>query len=304
MTALPKNPLATLDDEIVERLPALLQTTPEGPSLRLIAEELAADYASVRAAAFRLNADGRADVMRRLNSRELYLVPIKYRKSRGLAHCAICEACFDRGDKRSGRSGRKRYTHYNDRRTCSRKCWGALSWRGDGVHAKRCAALHKSQSTPEAVARTKRTNAKRWARPGERKKMSEQNRRLWADPIGNAIRSQAIAKAARKPERRKKDSERRKAAWANPETRKKMLAGMEASHRVQAYRASASERMRARWRDPKWRKKWMKAVRRNSAKAAAKNRGRKQPAAQIAKRVASTRETNVTKGRWKERRQA
>lgn len=282
MTALDKNPLSTLADEMMQALPALLQARPEGAPLKLFAAELAADHPSVRRAAEQLNKAGRADLMCQLGSRELFLAPLKYRAAEGRHVCAACGALFDRPKTRTSYSVR-----YSDRRTCSGFCHGALGWRPES-NARRRAAISGAKSTPAALERLAEHNRKRWSKPGERERMSEQNRRQWADPVAKARRAQAIKARNGTPEKRQFYSELRRRQWKeDPEFRRKTTAAMTAAHSAPEQRRRASERMKERWRDPEWRAKWLKAARRNGRKAAAALRGRKQSPEHIAARVAA-----------------
>lgn len=279
--------MRTLADEIADALPAMMAEFPAGPGLREICRRLAADWPNVRAAAFRLNTEGRADVMRRRSSRELFLAPLKCRTVDGMPHCANCGNPFERPPRKVYPSG----SCYNDRRCCCRSCSVALSWKNAGTRAARIAGQRKVKSTPEAKARTAETNRRRWARPGEKERMSERNRRLWADPTGAALRTQAIRRSKRKPESRRKASEARKAAWRDPVIRERMLDGMRRAHGTPQHRKKLSESMKARWRDPEQRAKMTAA---NGAKAS-NRRGTRQSSGHVAKRVESTKRTKAAK---------
>lgn len=264
-------------------LPTLLTSHPEGPALKFFAIELGADMLSIRRGATELNRTGRADLMRRENSRELFLVPLKYRKAEGRHLCAACGALFDRPKK-------KRYTnstYYSDRRTCSRSCHSSLGWKPENNTTRR-AALSAAQSRPEALERLARHNQRRWAKSGERERMSEQNRREWADPVKAARRAQSIRSVQRRPTQRALYSAIRKEWWRNPEMRQKMIDAAKKAKNTPEYKAYFSELCRQRWRDPEWRKKWLRAARENGKKGAVAIRGRKQSQAQVAARVAAT----------------
>lgn len=291
MDRLPPNPLQALTDEIARILPSLLSEHPAGPSLREVAAAIAADYASVRAAAGALNAAGRADLMRQRRSRELFLVPPKYRKADGLAHCANCGEPFDRGPKVEDEHG----TRYNDRRTCSRSCAVSLAWKKPGGKERRRASLSAAQSTPEALERTARSNEKRWSRPGERERLAERNKRMWSDPAKKAVLVQKIKAVNGTPEKRQFYSELRKAHWADPENRAKMVEPMRQAHRTAEAKAASGERMRARWRDPEQRNKLLAATKRNMEKAMESIRGRPQAPETVRARVGSTLATKKAK---------
>lgn len=293
ITPLPKNPLASLADEVMLALPCLLVEYPNGPSLRCIAAHLAADYTSVRTAAKELNHSARGDLMKRRSSRELFLVPLKYREADGIPHCSHCGNLFDRPTKTSGRSGKKRYTHYNDRRCCTRSCAVAWSWTRGAAKEKRSAGIKKTHSTPEALARTAAHNKRRWSKPGERDRMSEQNRQQWANPIKKATRSQQIRENHRKPEMRKKFSEIIKRLWSEPDYRAKTVDGIRRSKSTPEARAKFSKLLRDRWADPTGRLIYLAGVRKTARKMSARNKGKKQQLEQIAKRVASTRATRT-----------
>lgn len=280
---LPSNTLPTLADEIAAVLPLMLPVYVDGPSLKDIAQAIGADIASVRKASVELNSRGRANLMRRLNSREQFLVPVKYRVD-GLRTCSQCRSLFPmRYQEKSGK------LRFHDRRTCSDKCHRAAGWT-DENRGRRCAALSAAQSTPKALARIVAHNKQRWSKPGERERLAEQNRREWADPVKKALRSQSIAKVNGQPHMRKFYSELRKQHWADPVKRQKMYEAATRSQRTQAYRKKLSTLTRERWRDPVWRKKWTEANRRK----AGNRKGHKQSADHVAKRVNARKRNSAT----------
>lgn len=281
--------LKTLADEVVDLLPALLVERPDGVPLTLIADRLGSDMFNIRNAALQINRDGKADLMRRLTSREWFLVPVKARKFEGYRFCAHC----DREFVPPARKRSTGCTYYSNRRTCSRKCWGAHAWRDPNKAQTRKAAMSRAQRTPKALARVAAHNRRRWSDPKEHKKLSERNRQMWADPVQRALMSQAIAEVQGSPKMRKFYSDLRKRWWKIPEMRRKMCEAATRAKSTPEYRAYFSELCKKRWRDPIWRKKWMKAVRANGLKAAAAIRGKKQSPATIRKRVIATRHTKA-----------
>lgn len=262
MKPLPTNPLRTLADEILAVLPSIMIENPHGPRLRIIAQRLGADEASVRRAARQLNVDARADLMRRLDSPEQFLVPIRYRKAVGLRYCANCGETFTAPPVKTFKTG----THYSDRRCCSRSCGIAWSWTRPGVKQRRIEAIKTERKSPEAMARLAAHNKRRWSRPEEHEKLSAQNRREWADPVKGALRAQSIKAVNGSPKMVKFYSDLRKAWWKDPAMRQKMLNAAKASQSTQEYRAKLSKLVRERWRDPVWRKKWTEANRIKSRK--------------------------------------
>lgn len=271
-------------DEILAVLPSMMKCVPHGPSLAEIAAQLSSDIQSVRRAAKTLNADGSAWLMQRASSREQFLVPPRTRVE-GRRYCANCLKSFAPPPrKRSGRC-----TYYSDRRTCSRFCHTALKWKRPGMREHMSRVLSIAQSTPAALARTAAHNKRRWSKPGEREKLSEQNRREWADPVKRALRAQSIKAINGSPQMREFYSNLRKAWWRDPEMRRKMNEAAKASQSTQQYRAKLSALVKERWRDPAWRKKWTEANRIKVARMAERNRGRKQSAEHVSKRVAAAR---------------
>jgi hypothetical protein len=285
MTPLSKNPLPTVADEIALVLPSLWATHPNGPALAVFADKLAIDLGKIRRAAKEINADGRAWLMRRLKSREQFLVPPRCHVG-GLRYCANCEKTFDNfyfdpnGKRRMAMS-----------RTCSRSCAVALKWKKPGMREHMRRVLSERQSTPDALARIAAHNKRRWSDSEEHKRLSEQNRREWADPVKGALRAQSIKEVQNRPEQRKFYSDLRKQWWKDPVMRKKMHDAAAASQKTQAYREKLSGLAKERWRDPVWREKWTAANKVKSMKAASINRGRKQSRETIEKRVESTRRT-------------
>lgn len=276
--------MITLADEMLAALPGLLGQYPDGPSLRVIASKIGADIASVRRAAKQLNTDARADLMRRPDSREQFLVSFRYRKALGLRYCAHCDGTFQ-----AERTKTSTGSYYSDRRCCSRKCGIAWSWSRPGVRERRAAGIAVSKGTPEAMSQLADHNKRRWSKPEERARLAEQNRREWADPVKASLRAQSIAAVNGSPEMRELYSNLRKNWWKDPAMREKMQAAMTAAHQTPEHRLAAHERMKARWQDPEYRKKMIAATKQNLRKAIAANRGRKQPQSQIQKRVSSTR---------------
>lgn len=141
MTMLAPNPLPTLAQEILSLLPDHSQ----GITIAEIAHCLGAGIASVRAAARELNADGRAVLMRRIDSREHFLVSPKevtrQKVPTGLRCCVQCGKAFEIAKWYCPKKRGQRFA-YSPARTCSQKC-AALLARRDG---KRCI-------TPDQVSR-------------------------------------------------------------------------------------------------------------------------------------------------------
>jgi hypothetical protein len=169
--------------------------------------------------------------------------------------CKICGKPYERGLK-------------SKRQCCSRSCWIALSWRNEETAAKRRATMSIVQKARRCGANL---NRMRWSRPGERERLSEWNRKTWADPEIRKKRSAGIRRQARRPEFRKKMSDIRKRDWQNPEYREKMITGNRRGHGRPEYRKLFSDNLRRRWAEPKSRAKLLKAVRETAAKI---NRGR------------------------------
>lgn len=129
--------------------------------------------------------------------------------------------------------------------------------------------MSASKRTPEAKRRQLLINEARWARPGERERLSERNRRAWADP---AMRAHLIAAntAAQNspdvlakhvartnaPEWKARVSAQMKRRWAvNSEFKAAMIAASRAYHNLPSTITKKSERMKALWGDQVWRAK-------------------------------------------------
>ncbi len=266
--------MLTVADEILQDLPGLIRDYPDGPSLKIIAAHMGLELAHVRAAARTLNSEARADLMRRMDSREQFLVPYRYRKAEGLRFCARCDATFEQTEPRKFATG----IHYSNRRCCTRACAIAWSWDRPGVREKRKAGISVSKQTPEAKAVLEAHNKRRWSKPEEHARLSEQNRREWADPLKKLLRSQSIAATHRTPEMRKFYSDLRKAWWQIPEMRQKMCEAATKAKNTPEFKAYFSALLRERWKDPVWRKKWERAVRVNGLKGGRKKKQESQAA--------------------------
>lgn len=298
--------MKTLADELLDVLPEF----PAGLTARAASARLAADYASVIKAMKALNRDGRAQLKKRLDSRELFLEKSGRgagkgqgrRRLPGLCVCPNCDKAFRQPKWR--------------RRCCSRKCGIALSWENPESAAKRRSAISASKQTPKAREQLAAHNRRRWSKPEEHAKLSEQNRVQWADPAAKARRSRGIRAAQQKPEQRALYAEIRRKHWQDPDKRKKMAEGIRRSKQTPEARAKFSKLLRERWQDPELRKKYEEGNRlKNSdpaTKAAASermkarwgadrekmlasiklaseaNRGRKQSPEVVAHRVAMT----------------
>lgn len=287
--SLPSNPLASLADEILRALPELMLVNRSGPSALMICEAVGADIGAVRRAMHQLNEEGRADLMRRLDSREQFLVPLRYRGIDGLRYCVNCGETFKPPAKVRERGG----TRYSNRRGCSRACGIAWSWNRPGVRDRRRMGIAQQKRTPEALAKTAEINEKRWARSGERERMGEKSRRRWADPVMKANLARAIALVQRSPEMRKLYSDLRKQWWKDPLMREKMVVAMKACRATPEARAKFSELLKARWHDPVLRKKYLAAARANIKKMAVKNVGKRQSVEHVAARIASSKKTKM-----------
>lgn len=152
--------------------------------------------------------------------------------------------------------------HNPRRRTCSRKCAAAVSW--SKGREKRIASISAAQK--RRGAQIAEMNRLRWARPGERERLSQRNRDAWADPGTRARLSARIRARQSTPEMRQFYSEMRRTLWRDPAYRAKVTEIIRASHRTEEYRALFSALLRERWQDPVWREKWNAAMRRRYQK--------------------------------------
>lgn len=145
------------------------------------------------------------------------------------------------------------------RKTCSRTCAVALSWRNPETAKTRSAGIRKSKATPEAQAWQIEHNQKRWSREGERDRLSEQNRQRWADPVFRKKLSAAIRTSHNKPEARARFSKIMRAMWNDPGKREQWIANIRAAKSSPNARAAFSAALRERWKDPIWRVKFRSA---------------------------------------------
>lgn len=156
---------------------------------------------------------------------------------------------------------RKWFEAVTGRRTCSRSCQVGLSWKNPAVAEARAESIRARCLTPERRAKIIATNNLRWARPGEKEKLAQQNRREWK--MASEKRRRSI-KAAWGPELRALLSDIKKAHWRDPVIRQRMNDAAAASQKTQEYRRTFSEHLKKRWRDPKMRKVMLAAVRRTA----------------------------------------
>jgi hypothetical protein len=165
---------------------------------------------------------------------------------------AVCENCFTVFEPATPRSSR---------RNCSRSCAVALSWKNPATKAARKAGIAADKRSPEAQKRLATFNQERWARPGERERLSDQNRREWSDPKARSGRVANIKKAHARPALRQFYSDLRKALWADPEVRARMTEGVRIAHSTPEARAKFSALLSARWRDPQFAAKMVDGIR-------------------------------------------
>lgn len=173
-----------------------------------------------------------------------------------------CEACG------------KEFEAATTRRTCSRSCAVALSWRRMDTREKRIAGIKADRAIPERMEILRQTNDRRWAKAEEHAKLSEWNRARWADPEIKKDLSKRISAAQLAI--RDRHSANRTAAWRDPSIRARMMAGM-ARRWTPELRAWFSLALAARWRDPVLRLKYLAAVRRTAANMKGKRRLRVAP---------------------------
>jgi RNA polymerase sigma-70 factor (ECF subfamily) len=153
--------------------------------------------------------------------------------------CELCGGEFERPRK-------------SKRRTCSQKCWAALSWRNPETRAKRCASIRATKLLPKYRKIAIEANHRRWARPGEREKLAERNRNLTPQQLADRGRRIA-ARWANDPELTKRASDFRRAWWQVPENRQKAVDIMRTVHQSDDAKAGFSARLRARWQNPRMR---------------------------------------------------
>lgn len=267
--------MTTLADEILDWLPGFMSEEPRGATVADICEALIVGQSYVRAAAMALDTQGRAIFLRYPGAKTRHLVPLGHDAGPGRGICANCRVVFEQPAK-----GR--------RICCGRSCAVSWQWKNLDVAERRRASILAERATPEAHERALRNNAKRWAREGERERLSEQNRRMWADPAKKAQRSASIQAVNGSAERRANCAAIRRELWSDPEYRARATAAIRASKTTDEARAKHSQEMKRRWADPLLREKYLAATRDNCAKAAAAAKGRKQSPEQVSKRIERT----------------
>lgn len=164
-----------------------------------------------------------------------------------MRECIACGALFERAGK-------------SKRVTCSRSCAVATAWLNNP--GKRIASIQLARRTPESRALSTATNNARWNRPGARDKLSEWNKKRWANPWIKRMLSGAISKAWT-PEKRAQFSDIRREEWARDATyRAATVAGIRRSKQSPQARAQFSLLLKTRWQDPVWRARWTEGTRR------------------------------------------
>lgn len=134
-----------------------------------------------------------------------------------MLHCENCGAGFDRPRK-------------SKRVTCTRSCAVSLSWKNEGTRELRSASIRVAVNAPQNVKRIIAENHKRWARPGERDKLSEQNRREWSDQAKAESRTASIKAANSTPEKRELYSKIADRKWSDANFRERAVEGMRRNH--------------------------------------------------------------------------
>jgi hypothetical protein len=255
-------PPKPLSDRILEMLPRL-----DAPMARDIASRLGEGEWYVREAFHKLEAEGRAKIVRRGNG--LHLVPADYP---GLI-CPVCRVEYVLPKK-------------SKRKACSKSCGISLSWRDPETRRRRYEGMLAGHRTPESRAKKVATNNRRWSDPKQRERLSEQSRKRWADPVTKMQISVAIQREHLTPEKRALYSANIKARWDDPEGRAKLIEGTKRGKQTPQYRANQAAEMKRRWSDPVLREKYMAAVKVNGRKAAQAVKGRKQTPEHVAARLA------------------
>ncbi|PWT79152.1 MAG: hypothetical protein C5B60_00165 [Chloroflexi bacterium] len=122
------------------------------------------------------------------------------------------------------------------------------------------AAARAKMQCPERRAQAREIMTTRWQDSEYRTRMTEQSRataiRSWNDPFFRARAIEQIRVTMQSPEHRARVSEQNKRLWADPEYRerqKKLRSDPE-------FKARAAERNRQRWADPKYRRRVSKAI--------------------------------------------
>lgn len=254
--------MRSLADRVLDTLPAF----ESAPLAQDVAEYLNTDVPHVRQAFERLEADGRAKIVRR--GRGLHLVPTDYP---GLI-CPVCRGEFVRSKK-------------SKRVTCSRKCGIAWSWQKPGVRERRKEGISKQRQSPEGRANTSERNRRRWSDPKQRERLSKWNKDRWQDPYVKAELSVAIQKAQSRPDRVEFQRNQIKRRWGDAKGREKLVEGIRKSKRTPEARAKFSKLLSDRWKDPEMRAKYTAANHKRNAKLAEELRGKKQSPEHIAKRM-------------------
>lgn len=239
--------MLTLADEVLAALPALSKANRGGVSVSIVATHMAAAETDVRRAFVRLGAKNYALLVRERTGYRLFPAGSRFKT------CGTCQKTFICLPR-------------STRVTCTRTCAVAMSWKNPETAARRRASIRAEKLTPQARQRTVEINNRRWARPGEREKLSARNRETWADPKTAAKRTAGIRKAHRTPEKRAFYSELRRKDFQDPAYRARHLEAVRQAKASPEHRASLSESMRKRWQDPKQRAVMLAAVRRNAKK--------------------------------------
>lgn len=212
--------MKSLAAEILSELLHLMVAFPRGPMARDVATKIAVDVPSVRAAYEKLEADGRARIVRR--HRSLHLVPIDY----PARLCVICRGEFEAVRKQT--------------KTCSHSCALYLAWQNTDMRKRHRASVKAAKSKPSVRRAASISHKRRCADPKVRAQMSENNRRSWADPVKRTNRIIAIERAWTGPKasgRIAKARKRKLKLWRDPEWKAKTKEAMRTGTRGRFKRA-------------------------------------------------------------------
>lgn len=203
--------MRSLADRVLAALPAL-----DAPLARDVAAHLGTDEPHVRQAFERLDADGRAKIVRR--GRGLHLVPADYPGK----VCPVCRA--ELGKRQRGK-------------TCSKSCGMKVAWtKRDRQRQSEVMSASRAKVSPQG-----RENMRKAHRtPEYREKVSRRNRANWADPVKKMQRVVSMEEAWKGDKaqlRRQRASKKKLSLWQDPEWKATTIAAMQTGKRGRYKRA-------------------------------------------------------------------
>lgn len=201
-----------LADRIFDLIPATLT----GLSLKDAMAGTRQDAKHVRAAFDVLHGGNRVILVKRGRGTALYIVHLGQK----VRACVICLKEFQATRKQT--------------KTCSYSCGRHLAWQNEDMRARHKISVKRAANTPQRIEKMTKLSRTLCAKPAERLRRSECNRRNWADPEIRTRRIISIKEAWKgdaAKERIAKASSKKNALWSDTEWKAATVAAMRSGRR-------------------------------------------------------------------------